>query len=447
MRPPRVTFITHEATRTGAPRVLLTLMRWLKVNSNVEMSTLAVRPGPLLNEFAALGPLVELDGDWRRLHLVQRGLRLANALTADKDASATDSFVNRATGTALWFANIRALDRLGRCDLVYANSVQSGWGVRAIRSQAPVLSHIHELGDSLFAPFERRNVEIMCGDAQEIVVPAQAVRDLLISQLGIAGSRVSVQYPFIDVGAHAPNAAQRRAIRSDLEIPEDAVVVGMSGMLIMRKGADVLVQVAAKVLSAPSARPVYFAWIGGGRDTEYARYLVEDIRRMGLEDRIRLIPEQADASPYLGALDIFMLSSRSDPFPLVCLEAAVQAEAPIVCFADAGGMPELVGSECGVVVPYLDTDAAAAAILGLVDDHDLRKRLGRNAAEAVRTRHDVSRTAPQIAALMNSVMSGRSAGPSARTLPAPEPVQHVVPALLQEGRHANGATSPVHVNQ
>jgi glycosyltransferase involved in cell wall biosynthesis len=221
----------------------------------------------------------------------------------------------------------------------------------------------------------------------------------------------------------------------------------MSGMLIMRKGADVLVQVAAKVLSAPSARPVYFAWIGGGRDTEYARYLVEDIRRMGLEDRIRLIPEQADASPYLGALDIFMLSSRSDPFPLVCLEAAVQAEAPIVCFADAGGMPELVGSECGVVVPYLDTDAAAAAILGLVDDHDLRKRLGRNAAEAVRTRHDVSRTAPQIAALMNSVMSGRSAGPSARTLPAPEPVQHVVPALLQEGRHANGATSPVHVNQ
>ncbi|HEY2436483.1 MAG TPA: hypothetical protein VGH93_04830, partial [Solirubrobacteraceae bacterium] len=174
MRPPRVTFITHEATRTGAPRVLLTLMRWLKANSNVEMSTLAVRPGPLLNEFAALGPLVELDGDWRRLHLVQRGLRLANALTAGTEASATDSFVNRATGTALWFANIRALDRLGRCDLVYANSVQSGWGVRAIRSPAPVLSHLHELGDSLFAPFERRNVEIMCGDAHEIVVPAHA---------------------------------------------------------------------------------------------------------------------------------------------------------------------------------------------------------------------------------------------------------------------------------
>jgi glycosyltransferase involved in cell wall biosynthesis len=424
-------------------------MRWLAANSNIQMATLAVRPGPLLGEFAEFGPVVNLDGDWRYFHMVQRALRLAGALTAGADESnRVDTFVSRATGTALWFANVRALDRLGECDLVYANSVQSGWGVRAIRSRAPLLSHLHELGDCLLDPYEKRNVEIMCRGADQIIVPAQAVRELVIDHLRVPSSRVSVNYPFIDVRAHSPNGAMRTAIRAQLEIPENAVLVGMSGMFIMRKGADLFVQVAAKVLRRAAGRPIYFVWVGGGHNTEYARYVASDIGRMGLQERVRVIPEKVDASPYLAALDVFLLTSRSDPFPLVCLEAAVQAEVPIVCFADAGGMPELVGTECGVVVPYLDTDAAAEAVLRLAEDRALRARLGRNAAEAVRTRHDVSRTAPGIVAIMNSVMSGLALPPTPRSFPtALQPTNQAIAGTLQPGGHSNGAAPLVHVNQ
>jgi glycosyltransferase involved in cell wall biosynthesis len=205
-------------------------------------------------------------------------------------------------------------------------------------------------------------------------------------------------------------------------------------MFILRKGPDRFVDIAAKVLAGARRRPVYFVWIGGTSQTEYGRYVLTDVERLGISERFRLVPERIDPRPYLAALDIFMLTSRSDPFPLVCLEAAVQAEAPIVCFDQAGGMPELVGTTCGVVVPYLDTDAAADAILRMVSDPDLRTTLGRQASDTVRAHHDVSRSAPHIAALIQDVLDGgRRSAQVSDLRPAHKPPVAVERAVAEGG--------------
>lgn len=435
----RVTFITHEATRTGAPRVLLTLMQWLRANTDVRMSTLAVFPGPLLPAFAALGPVVTLEGDWRHLRFLQRGMRLARQMTVAQ-ARPFDAFVHRASGTSLWLARARQLRQLGECDLIYANSVQSGWGVRSIPSHAPVLSHLHELEDALLDPYERRNVTTMCGPrSHHIIVPAVAVRDLLVTRLGVDQARISVQYPFIDVPPERPDPSIREAVRRQLEIPEHAVVVGMSGAFILRKSPDRFIDIAARVVREARNTPMYFVWIGGNANLEYGRYMMTDIRRLGLSGRFRHITERVDPRPCFSALDLFLLSSRSDPFPLVCLEAAVHAEAPIVCFEQAGGMPELVGRECGVVVPYMDTIAAADAVIGLAEDPQRRRELGVNAAERVRTHHNVARSAEAIGAIISDVIAGVPAGR------ATEPVWQngAAPATSANGLLPPGFVAPV----
>jgi glycosyltransferase involved in cell wall biosynthesis len=266
----------------------------------------------------------------------------------------------------------------------------------------------------LLDPYERGNVETMCGGADQIIVPANAVKELLVKTIGVADSRISVHYPFIDVEAHQPDAVARARTREELGIPGDAVVVGMSGTFIIRKGPDRFIDIAARVLATATSTPIHFVWIGGNSETEYGRYMLTDVERLGISGRFHFVREQTDPRPYLAALDIFMLTSRSDPFPLVCLEAAAQAETPIVCFDQAGGMPELVGDTGGVVVPYLDTDAAAAAILRLVAEPELRRKLGKHASDTVRTRHDVSTAAPGIAELMMSILRDRAArAPSA----------------------------------
>jgi glycosyltransferase involved in cell wall biosynthesis len=78
---------------------------------------------------------------------------------------------------------------------------------------------------------------------------------------------------------------------------------------------------------------------------------------------------------YMAAADVFVLTSREDPYPLVCLEAAA-LEKPIVCFEGGGGTPEFVEADCGFVVPYLDIIGMADRVISLLDSPDCRDNLG-----------------------------------------------------------------------
>ena len=136
--------------------------------------------------------------------------------------------------------------------------------------------------------------------------------------------------------------------------------------------------------------------MGGEESSPAFTYLTLDVKRLGLSDRVRFVPHQDDPRPYMQAFDLLFLSSRAEVFPLVCLEAAVSAQAPVVCFERGSDVTDLVAEGCGFVVPYLDIDAAASAILALMADRELRLRMGARFAEVVRSRHDVTVNAPLI---------------------------------------------------
>ena len=76
-------------------------------------------------------------------------------------------------------------------------------------------------------------------------------------------------------------------------------------------------------------------------------------------------------------VDLLVLPSRDDPFPLVVLEAMMLGT-PVVAF-DVGAVRAQVG-EAGVMVPAEHTDALAEAVIRLVLDDGERLRLGRQAA-------------------------------------------------------------------
>jgi glycosyltransferase involved in cell wall biosynthesis len=79
----------------------------------------------------------------------------------------------------------------------------------------------------------------------------------------------------------------------------------------------------------------------------------------------------------------------------VALEAALFNK-PILCFDKSGGACELVQSDSGFVVPYLDTEAMAERVIDLLKNPHLRRSLGERAAEKTKQRHDVAVIAPQI---------------------------------------------------
>ena len=99
--------------------------------------------------------------------------------------------------------------------------------------------------------------------------------------------------------------------------------------------------------------------------------------------------------------DIFALTSREDPFPLVCMEAASQA-CPIICFEQGGGMPEFVRDDAGFVVAYGDTAAMAEKTVFLLDHAAERQQMGQVGQQRALDNHTIEATGPQFYQIIQS---------------------------------------------
>jgi glycosyltransferase involved in cell wall biosynthesis len=118
-----------------------------------------------------------------------------------------------------------------------------------------------------------------------------------------------------------------------------------------------------------------------------------------------LLGERSDVAELLAQADVFVLSSRSEGLPISILEA-MAAGLPVVA-SDVGGIPELVvDGETGLLVPAGDPDALAAALRRLVEDGELRRRLGAAARARVEQRFSVEQARRSHVELYERLLAG-----------------------------------------
>lgn len=119
------------------------------------------------------------------------------------------------------------------------------------------------------------------------------------------------------------------------------IILGV-GRIIMRKGIDIFIDIARTM-------PEYqFLWIGIDKDKE----LLKDT-----PSNFFHINETTNPYYYMNKCDLFILTSRDDPFPLVVLEALYMNK-PVVCFEQGNGSQEILNS-CGYVLEgYPSMDSA-----------------------------------------------------------------------------------------
>ena len=174
-------------------------------------------------------------------------------------------------------------------------------------------------------------------------------------------------------GASTPEEVA--VLRASL-VDDDGLLIGAAGRLEPEKGFDVLIEAMARVVASESRAQLVIAG-GGSRRNE----LEAQIIRLGLTDHVRLLGPRPDLFALMHAFDLFALSSRSEPFGLVLLEAMAARKAIVA--TDAGGAPEVVvNGETGALVPSGDSAAMAAALLSLLADRDRAHTYG----QAGRTR-------------------------------------------------------------
>jgi glycosyltransferase involved in cell wall biosynthesis len=382
----QILFISHEASRTGAPILLLNLLKWIKSHTNLHFKILLVQGGELDDEFRKIAPTLILSDLWKKDFSP-----FLKALPFGKSLS-----------VRLKSLLIRNKILSGNVKLVYANSILSGSALNFLQpKRIPVITHIHELKNAFLKYSGKYGWESIKEYTDYFICCSRSVLENLLENQPGCKERAQVIYEFIPI-SEFPIADQRFRFREKYGISQTEFVIGSVGIISSRKGADLLIQVASEH-SKKSPIPARFVWFGAKSNLEYFDYLESEVRRLKLENRIRFLGEIQKASNIYPIFDLFLLPSREDPFPLVCLEAAA-AGLPIVCFKDSGGMAEFVGDDAGIVISDFDIHSMCDAVIHLQNDSMLRMAFGDNARKRVMEKCDIEKSAAKIVNLINNFL-------------------------------------------
>jgi len=230
-----------------------------------------------------------------------------------------------------------------------------------------------------------------------------STRDFLVRERHVPADRIRLIWNGAPLDEFAPRPAEEgRALRRELGLPADAIVVGTIGRLSEQKGHRFLLDAAPAVLARHPE--VLFLVVGDGDQAPALRAQAQALR---VADRIFFTGHRTDVPSLLGALDVFCISSTYEGTPLSLFEAMAAGRA-IVSTAVDGCREVLENGVTGLLVPPRDPAALAGALMRLVADRDLRTSLARKAHEAS-ARYDISTCVAQMEALYDELLAGRAA--------------------------------------
>jgi len=328
----RIVYVSHDAHLHGAQMLSVHIVKALHERFGYEVDVILYGPGPLVSNFLR----------YARVHEFWQG---------------GSSHAHRSEIVA-------ALRRDGAKAAIISTSV-IGDAVELLKNAGfTAITLVHELPQVIRSGGFEDSLRKVAELSDRIVFPARVVYDRLSELVAFDPAKTCVRpQGYFHHSAYRKNKAHaRRSVRDELGLPQGAEIVLAMAYGDRRKGLDLFVDVALATLRRPNT---YFVWIGNLEPVTFAP-LEKRIRAASAAPRVLFPGERKSPEIYFAAADVYLLPSREDPFPSVAL-AAMDTGTPIIGFQGAGGFCELLDRGAGVLVPYEDTEAMAAAVTGLLD--------------------------------------------------------------------------------
>jgi glycosyltransferase involved in cell wall biosynthesis len=390
----KILFVSHDANRAGAQILLLRFLKKLSQSADFQFHVLLKHGGPLASSFAELAPTFyahrpapRRNRSWKHL------FRRRTATVSLPTPLLSESY-----------------------DLVVSNTVTNGELLPELSALGcPVVTYAHELeiGISMYTTPEAFASTLRHSDF--FMACSRVQRERYIANYRLDPARIDYLPSLLpeETADTARLLGQSAVLRQRLGLPTDALLVGCMGTFDWRKGIDVFGQLARLLPASVADRPVVFAWVGGRHEQVEYKTVAEDVRRLGLRNRVLFVENQLNPLEYMACFDVFALPSREEPYPLVVLEAAL-LEKPVVCFDQSGGARELVQDDAGVVCPYLDVECMARELTRLLADEPLRRRMGQTGRQRVLTQHSDERAMREFVRLLEKYSAPVLAEPDRR---------------------------------
>ncbi len=241
--------------------------------------------------------------------------------------------------------------------------------------------------------------------ADRIIAVSNATMRYHRSKNFIPARRIETVHGFVDTARFGSfQSWDRLKLRTELGISEETLLIGGIGDFLPRKAQHYLVRALPSILSAvPQAR---LALAGHTRDKKYEALVRREADRLGVTDKILWLGYRKDVPQLLDALDVYVLGSLDEMFPVALLEA-MAAGCAIVATA-VGGTPECVPEPGAVtLIPPASTDALSQGIRQLLCDEPLRRQMGAAARATVEKHFTVESQTPKIEAAFERAIGAK----------------------------------------
>jgi glycosyltransferase involved in cell wall biosynthesis len=341
MSAPKVLFVCHTGSISGAELVLLDLVQpW------AGESAFLFEDGPLHQALAAKGLKVSISRWGQGLNDVRRDSSILKVIPLLGRLCAIVVEVMRAAR---------------RHDVVYANS-QKAFVLSAIAvtvARRPLIWHLHDIITGAHFGAMQRRVQVILANTctTKVIVPSQAAADAFIAEGG-RKELVAVVPNGLDV---VPDSSTPAEIRRELKLPEGPLV-GVFSRLAAWKGQHVVLQALARTpgVSCIIAGSALFG------EEPYADKLKRMVVDLSLVDRVHFLGQRNDVPRLMRAVDaVIHPSIDPEPFGRTLVEAML-ADVPVIA-TDAGAASDILeAGKAGTLVPPGDADALAAAIVKIM---------------------------------------------------------------------------------
>lgn len=334
---PKIVFIGNDTGRTGAPIILLEVARHLH-RLGWKCIFVFERDGILTDQYEQIG----------KCYFWFRNLDAISSKSLRWIAKFGFNLGLRLLDRNLIKQKIKRFNP----DLFYANTGVSGYLLKELKSATiPSVMHVHEMKGIL---------KNYCGYkftqgiryTDKFIAVNNLIKKTLISEYKIPSHKIEVIPAFMPYDSTSSNYENKKS---------NQFIVGSAGMPSFRKGTDLFMKVAAHTKKICDNR-IIFRWVGfNTKDSSNQEYM-HLIQELDISDIMELIPHTPTPLIQFAEFDVFFLSSREDPNPLVVLESGKLGK-PVLCFNGSGATDEIVEAGGGTMVTMESIEEMSLAIV------------------------------------------------------------------------------------
>lgn len=343
----KILYVSHDANFNGAQFLSLSIIKELKEHFNFDVYCIIKSGGRLEEDFKKYSTVYNLAETYPTK---EKTITLIKELKSQGITHAMTSTV--VSGDILGFLNDQGIK---------------------------TLAMIHELPGVIEQFDMKKNASIIAEKADSIIFPSSIVRDGLTQTISLEEKKTKIlPQGLLRENIYKNNIQEARILlRDKLGLTKNAKIVLGVGYADKRKGIDLFLEVAEKMKN----QHINFVWVGS-ISSEMQEFVN---KKMKFVSNVFFVETTLEISLYYAGADIYLLSSREDPFPSVVLES-MSIGVPVIAFAGAGGFVDIITKDTGILVPFEDTNAMVESIKNLLKNTFRKEKLGNASRELIAER-------------------------------------------------------------